>query len=152
MPGRLETVIQNRPLKANKGTFPPEGLAPLRESTLELPIDELRRRYKEDGYVFVRSLLPPEVVSRVRSPFFPFHCELRWRPRHLIDHILTRREKHTLNPFVHWACLILITRLAKPYSPARIPRNFNHSEPTYHPMTPSRKCSTSPTAYQSILR
>ena len=44
-------------LYVNDGKLPAEMMAPLRATTLDTPIEEVKRRYEEDGYVFLKGLI-----------------------------------------------------------------------------------------------
>ncbi|PWY81921.1 hypothetical protein BO70DRAFT_315362 [Aspergillus heteromorphus CBS 117.55] len=65
MPGVL-----NQTLAVNDGPLTSENAALLRPSSPSLPLDELRRRYNEDGYLFVKQVLPREDVLEVRRQYF----------------------------------------------------------------------------------
>lgn len=54
----------------NDGRLRPEQVGYLKESSKDLPIEELRRRYHEDGYVFIKGLLPKEDVLKTREKYF----------------------------------------------------------------------------------
>lgn len=47
----------------------PHTPAPLRESSLDDP-EQLRRRFHDDGYVFLRGLIDPQKVMRLRGAYF----------------------------------------------------------------------------------
>src|SRR6266498_1280533 len=57
-------------LAVNDGPLEPEEIAQLRPSELSLPIEELRERYKKDGYLFVKHILPREDVLKAREEYF----------------------------------------------------------------------------------
>ena len=57
-------------LFVNDGKLPPESIAPLRPTTLDTPMEEVRRRYKEDGYVFIKGLIPRQDVLKARQEYF----------------------------------------------------------------------------------
>lgn len=50
----------------------PEDIALLRPSDPTLPLEELRKRYDEDGYLFLKHLLPREDVLKAREQYFNF--------------------------------------------------------------------------------
>lgn len=54
----------------NDGPLVPEATGSLRPTTLDTPIEEVRRRYREDGYVFLKGLLPREDVLEARRHYF----------------------------------------------------------------------------------
>ncbi|EXJ80609.1 phytanoyl-CoA hydroxylase [Capronia epimyces CBS 606.96] len=57
-------------LVVNDGPLTPDLFSDLRPTTLDTPIEEARRRYEEDGYVFVKGLLPREDVLKAREGYF----------------------------------------------------------------------------------
>ncbi|KAF2128822.1 hypothetical protein P153DRAFT_403715 [Dothidotthia symphoricarpi CBS 119687] len=57
-------------LYVNDGLLRPDQVGQLKESSPEMPIEELRRRYNEDGYVFLKGLLPREDVLKAREQYF----------------------------------------------------------------------------------
>jgi len=59
-------------LAVNDGPLQPEDIAFLRPSDPSLPLEELRKRYEEDGYLFLKQLLPREDVLKAREQYFDF--------------------------------------------------------------------------------
>jgi phytanoyl-CoA hydroxylase len=59
-------------LFVNDGPLDPSRVALLRPSSPSEPMEELRRRYNEDGYVFLKHLLPREDVLKARERYFTF--------------------------------------------------------------------------------
>jgi hypothetical protein len=57
-------------LFVNDGPLAAGEYGELRPTTLDTPIDEARRRYTEDGYLFVKGLLPREDVLKAREEYF----------------------------------------------------------------------------------
>ncbi|KAJ4289644.1 hypothetical protein N0V90_010973 [Kalmusia sp. IMI 367209] len=57
-------------LYVNDGILSPEQVGPLRQSSPDMPVEELRRRYREDGYVFLKGLLPRDDVLKARQEYF----------------------------------------------------------------------------------
>ncbi|KIX03554.1 uncharacterized protein Z518_07107 [Rhinocladiella mackenziei CBS 650.93] len=57
-------------LFVNDGPLTPEQYTDLRSTTLDTPIEEARRRYEEDGYLFVKGLLPRADVLKAREEYF----------------------------------------------------------------------------------
>ena len=57
-------------LFVNDGPLTPEEISDLKPTSLDTPIDEARRRYNEDGYLFVKGLLPREDVLKAREEYF----------------------------------------------------------------------------------
>lgn len=64
--------IQAQNLAVNDGPLTSENAALLRPSDPNMPIEELRRRYEQDGYLFVKGLLPREDVLEMRRRYFDF--------------------------------------------------------------------------------
>ena len=54
----------------NDGRLAPEQYASLQPISLDAPTEEARRRYIEDGYLFVKGLLPREDVLKAREEYF----------------------------------------------------------------------------------
>lgn len=73
----IEMIAQVRPIPprqevpttvgSNQGKIEPERLGWLRPTSKDLPVDELRQRLHEDGYLFVKDLIPREDVLKVRK-------------------------------------------------------------------------------------
>ncbi|RLL94653.1 hypothetical protein CFD26_102878 [Aspergillus turcosus] len=57
-------------IEVNDGPLTSENAALLRPSDPTLPLDELRRRYEQDGYLFLKHLLPREDVLEARRQYF----------------------------------------------------------------------------------
>jgi phytanoyl-CoA hydroxylase len=57
-------------LFVNDGLLHPNQVGALLASSPNLPIEELQRRYNEDGYVFLKGLLPRGDVLRARKEYF----------------------------------------------------------------------------------
>ncbi|KAK5678754.1 hypothetical protein LTS10_009198 [Elasticomyces elasticus] len=72
MPSATRTIEALPPLFVNDGQLDDDQVGILRPSTLDLPIDELRERFEADGYLYVKSLLPREVVLKARHEYFNF--------------------------------------------------------------------------------
>lgn len=64
------TSFQGEKLYVNDGLLAPEQVGALRQSSPDMPVEELRRRYSEDGYVFLKGLLPREDVLKAREAYF----------------------------------------------------------------------------------
>lgn len=64
--------IQAQNLAVNDGPLTSENAALLRPSDPNMPIEELRQRYEQDGYLFVKGLLPREDVLEMRHRYFDF--------------------------------------------------------------------------------
>jgi phytanoyl-CoA hydroxylase len=62
--------FQGEKLFVNDGLLRPEQVGALLASSLDLPLEELRRRYNEDGYLFLKGLLPRHDVLRAREEYF----------------------------------------------------------------------------------
>lgn len=65
--GSLEPAME---LAVNDGPLTPEDTGYLTASTTDLPISELRHRYRRDGYLLVKNLLPREDVLKAREAYF----------------------------------------------------------------------------------
>ncbi|KAJ5438320.1 uncharacterized protein N7458_009318 [Penicillium daleae] len=66
--------LQNFGMKAGNGDpLPDIGL--LKPSTMDLPMGELRKRYNEDGYLWMKGILDEEKVLDVREQYFRFMTE-----------------------------------------------------------------------------
>ncbi|KAK3642600.1 hypothetical protein LTR56_010648 [Elasticomyces elasticus] len=72
MPSATRTIEALPPLFVNDGQLDDDQVSILRPSTLDLPIDELRDRFKADGYLYVKGLLPRDVVLKARQEYFKF--------------------------------------------------------------------------------
>ncbi|KAL1968627.1 hypothetical protein VTN77DRAFT_1453 [Rasamsonia byssochlamydoides] len=57
-------------LAVNDGPLTAENVKLLRPSDPNEPLEELRKRYDEDGYLFLKGLLPREDVLRARERYF----------------------------------------------------------------------------------
>ena len=62
--------VLTQTLAVNDGPLTSENAALLRPSELSLPLEELRKRYDEDGYLFVKGLIPREDVLEARRKYF----------------------------------------------------------------------------------
>ena len=76
MPHALELEVptdsQCPPLFVNDGQLSPSQVGHLNASSPDLPIEELRHRFEEDGYLFLKGLLPRAAVQKVRQEYFEF--------------------------------------------------------------------------------
>jgi phytanoyl-CoA hydroxylase len=57
-------------LAVNDGPLTSENAAFLRPSEPSLPLEELRKRYEEDGYLFLKQVLPRADVLEARNQYF----------------------------------------------------------------------------------
>ncbi|KAF1961202.1 phytanoyl-CoA hydroxylase [Byssothecium circinans] len=69
-PEREPPSFNGEKLYVNDGLLRPEQVGALKPSSPDLPAEELRRRYNEDGYVFLKGLLPREDVLKAREEYF----------------------------------------------------------------------------------
>lgn len=69
-PERSVPSFEGEKLYVNDGLLRPEQVGALRQSTPGMPIEELWSRYNEDGYVFLKGLLPREDVLKAREEYF----------------------------------------------------------------------------------
>lgn len=60
------------PLHVNDGPLQQSEIARLRPSDSSLPLEELRSRLSEDGYLFLKGLLPRQDVLKARENYFNF--------------------------------------------------------------------------------
>jgi phytanoyl-CoA hydroxylase len=70
LPERIEPSFNGEKLYVNDGLLHPEQVGALKPSSPDLPLEELRRRYNVDGYVFLKGLLPREDVLKAREEYF----------------------------------------------------------------------------------
>ena len=68
MPSLTESLDRN--LAVNDGPLTAENAAFLRPSDPNLPLEELRARYEEDGYLFAKQVLPRADVLEMRHQYF----------------------------------------------------------------------------------
>jgi phytanoyl-CoA hydroxylase len=57
-------------LCVNDGELGQQDFSTLRSTTLDTPFDEARKRYSDDGYLFVKGLIPREDVLKAREEYF----------------------------------------------------------------------------------
>ncbi|KAF2688791.1 hypothetical protein K458DRAFT_331378 [Lentithecium fluviatile CBS 122367] len=69
-PGKDMPSFNGEKLFVNDGLLRPEQVGALFPSSPDLPLEELRRRYNEDGYVFLKGLLPRTDVLEAREEYF----------------------------------------------------------------------------------
>lgn len=62
--------IGEKELFVNDGRLPPEYIGLVRPTTLDTPMEEIRRRYREDGHVLLKGVLPREDVLKARRKYF----------------------------------------------------------------------------------
>jgi phytanoyl-CoA hydroxylase len=62
--------FDGKKLFVNDGLLRPSQVGKLKESSPDLPMEELRRRYNEDGYVYLKGLLPRDNVLEAREEYF----------------------------------------------------------------------------------
>ena len=56
------------PIRSNEGQYiPTESVGLLKTTSIDEPIEEIRRRYEEDGYVWVKGIIPREDVLDMRE-------------------------------------------------------------------------------------
>ena len=65
-----EPSFEGEKLYVNDGLLRPGQVGQLRQSNPDLPIEELYRRYNEDGYIFLKGLLPRSDVLAAREEYF----------------------------------------------------------------------------------
>jgi hypothetical protein len=62
--------LHGEKLFVNDGLLRPGQVGELKQSSPDLPIDEIRHRYNDDGYIFLKGLLPREDVLKAREEYF----------------------------------------------------------------------------------
>lgn len=55
------------PVGSNQGKVAQEHLGWLKPTFTDMPVHEMRARLKEDGYLFVKNLIPRDDVLKVRT-------------------------------------------------------------------------------------
>lgn len=71
MPSAIVSQQQQTPeLLVNDGPLKPDQVGVLRPSYPSEPLDRLRQRYNEDGYLFLKGLIPREDVLAARASYF----------------------------------------------------------------------------------
>src|SRR5690348_692966 len=73
MPHAGKPEPQHQPeekLFVNDGPLLPDQIGDLQPTAVDTPIEEVRRRYERDGYVFLKGLLPREDVLKAREEYF----------------------------------------------------------------------------------
>jgi len=82
----MAAAIQTAPVPAHELIYEPRQLPKLRsnhgkylddnsvgwmiETSIDTPLEEMRRRFEDDGYVFVKSVMPREDVLDMRQAYF----------------------------------------------------------------------------------
>ena len=82
----MAAVVQHQPTPAHELAYEPGQLPKLRsnygshldeqtvgwmlETPIDTPLEEMRRRFEEDGYVFVKNVMPREDVLDMREAYF----------------------------------------------------------------------------------
>ncbi|KAI4158682.1 MAG: hypothetical protein LQ342_007203 [Letrouitia transgressa] len=62
--------VTGQGIRSNEGTIDDKHLGQLRPTPKDIPLLEMQRRLKEDGYLFVKNLIPRDDVLRVRKEYF----------------------------------------------------------------------------------
>jgi len=62
--------LHGEKLYVNDGLLHPTQVEELKQSSPSMPMDELQRRYQEDGYVYLKGLLPKQNVLDAREQYF----------------------------------------------------------------------------------
>lgn len=68
-PIQVECALGEK-LFVNDGPLSADEWTDLKPTTLDTPIEEIRRRFRDDGYVFLKGLLPRRDVQRAREEYF----------------------------------------------------------------------------------
>lgn len=104
---------------ANQGVIKNEHIQRLRPTPKDTPISEIRKRLKEDGYIFMKGLIPREDVLNLRKQYaFPLLS---------FSHFPRRVNAHITSYFQHWGDTSLL-------QPGTSPQDgiFNSSENPLH--------------------
>lgn len=64
------TAIESTPFYVNDGLLDQEQVGSLRPSLASEPVEDLRQRYQDDGYLFLKGLLPREDILKAREAYF----------------------------------------------------------------------------------
>ncbi|KAL3965311.1 hypothetical protein ACCO45_002315 [Purpureocillium lilacinum] len=67
------TMTVERPpiaVGSNQGKIASQNLGWMRPTTTDTPLEEMRERLRQDGYLFVKNLIPRKDVLRVRKDYF----------------------------------------------------------------------------------
>lgn len=64
------TAIESTPFYVNDGLLDQEQVGSLRPSLPSEPVEDLRQRYQDDGYLFLKGLLPRGDVLKAREAYF----------------------------------------------------------------------------------
>ncbi|KAK0642666.1 hypothetical protein DIS24_g8820 [Lasiodiplodia hormozganensis] len=64
------TDLSNPELHVNDGPLAPSDVTLLRQSRADEPLEELRHRYHNEGYLFIKGLLPRADVLKAREQYF----------------------------------------------------------------------------------
>ncbi|KAH8588134.1 phytanoyl-CoA hydroxylase [Bisporella sp. PMI_857] len=65
-----DSCLSDKEFYVNDGRLEPDFVGLLRATELTTPLEEIRRRYREDGYVFVKGVIPREDVLKARQKYF----------------------------------------------------------------------------------
>ncbi|KAJ5946569.1 hypothetical protein N7454_003408 [Penicillium verhagenii] len=66
----MVAILADR-LTVSDGPLNSENAALLRPSDATLPLEELRRRFEENGHLFLKQVLPRNDVLEARNAYFP---------------------------------------------------------------------------------
>jgi phytanoyl-CoA hydroxylase len=69
-PEQDDPSLHSEKLFVNDGLLRPSQVGELKQSFPDMLMDEIRRRYNEDGYVFLKGLLPRQDVLKAREEYF----------------------------------------------------------------------------------
>ncbi|KAI0018040.1 hypothetical protein F4780DRAFT_752984 [Xylariomycetidae sp. FL0641] len=70
MPHATSPPPTMQPLYVNDGPLEPDQIGRLRSSRPDEPLEELRQRFQDDGYLFLKGILPREDVLKARERYF----------------------------------------------------------------------------------
>jgi phytanoyl-CoA hydroxylase len=63
-------TLHGQKLFVNDGLLRSDQVGELKQSSPDLPMNEIRRRFNEDGYIFLKGLLPKRDVLKAREEYF----------------------------------------------------------------------------------
>jgi hypothetical protein len=67
---RSDSILDEKEFFVNDGRLEREWIGMIRPTTLDTPLEEMRRRYEEDGHLLVKGLIPREDVLTARRKYF----------------------------------------------------------------------------------
>ncbi|KAL3489942.1 hypothetical protein BJX62DRAFT_238586 [Aspergillus germanicus] len=65
-----DLALHEKQFYVNDGLLPAHAIGALEPTTLDTPLEEMQRRYREDGYLLVKGVVPREDILKVRQKYF----------------------------------------------------------------------------------